>query len=196
MNQASSPQNSLLPEQTLTPLAETATVPGSSTGTGYRCYRHPATPTNLRCNRCGNPICPKCAVQTPVGFRCPDCVRVQQDKFYTGGKLDYVIAIVVALPLSLIAAYVFSFIITNIGFLAWIIAFLAAPPVGGLIAEAVRRAVGRRRSRHLNTVVLACLVGGVLPFIVLILLVGNIMGIIVPGILLFLGGGAIMARLR
>ena len=97
----------------------------------------PRDATSLRCNRCGNPICPRCAVRTPVGFRCPDCVRAQQDKFYTGGKLDYVIAVVVALPLSLIAGYVFTFIISNIGFLSWIIGFLAAPPVGGLIAEAV-----------------------------------------------------------
>ncbi len=158
------------------------------------CYRHPSTPTSLRCNRCGNPICPKCAVRTPVGFRCPDCVRVQQDKFYTGGKLDYLIAVAVALPLSLIAAYVFTFLIGNIGFLSWIIGFLVAPPVGGLIAEAVWRAVGRRRSRHLNTTVLVCLVVATLPFLALVLLSGSILAVIVPGIILFLGGGAIMAR--
>ena len=163
---------------------------------GLTCRRHPATPTNLRCNRCGNPICPRCAVQTPVGFRCPDCVRTQQDKFYTGNKLDYLVAVVVALPMSLIAGYVFAFLIAGIGFLSWIVAFLAAPPAGGLISEAVWRAVGRRRSRHLKSAVLACLIVGVLPFVTLILLAGNILGLIVPGILLFLGGGAIMARLR
>jgi branched-subunit amino acid transport protein len=160
------------------------------------CYRHPTTPTSLRCNRCGNPICPKCAVRTPVGFRCPECVRVQQNKFYTGGKLDYVIAVAVALPLSLIAAFVFSYLISGIGFLAWFIAFLAAPPAGGIIAEAVWRAVRRRRSRHLNLVVLACLVVATLPALALVLLAGNFLGVIVPGILLFLGGGAILARLR
>lgn len=160
------------------------------------CYRHPLTPTSLRCNRCSNPICPKCAVRTPVGFRCPDCVRVQQDKFYTGNKLDYVIAVAVALPLSLVAGAIFSFLIAGIGFLSWIIAFLAAPPAGGIIAEAVWRVVGRRRSRHLNWLVLGCLVVGVVPFVALVLLAGNFLGVIVPGILLFLGGGAILARLR
>ena len=54
------------------------------------CYRHPKIETNLRCNRCGRPICPKCAVRTPVGFRCPECVREQQNKYYTGGTMDYV----------------------------------------------------------------------------------------------------------
>jgi len=160
------------------------------------CYRHPNVKTSLRCNRCGNPICPKCAVRTPVGFRCPDCVRSQQDKFYTGGKLDYLLAVVVALPLSFIAAAIFTFLIGNIGFFSWIISFFAAPAVGGLIAEAVRRVVQRRRSRHLNLVVAGCLVLAVIPFAILMLISGNFLGLIVPGILLFLGVGAIMARLR
>ena len=160
------------------------------------CYRHPNVSTHLRCNQCGNPICAKCAVRTPVGFRCPDCVRAQQDKFYTGAKMDYVIAVAVALPLSLITAAVFTFIIARIGFFSWIISFFAAPAAGGLIAEAVRRAVGRRRSRHLNTVATACLVLAVAPFALWVLFTGNFLGLIVPGILLLLGGGAIMARLR
>jgi hypothetical protein len=160
------------------------------------CYRHPNVKTSLRCNRCGNPICPKCAIRTPVGFRCPDCVRSQQDKFYTGGKLDYLLAILVALPLSFIAAAVFTFLIANIGFFSWIISFFLAPAAGGLIAEAVRWAVKRRRSRRLNFVVAGCLVLAVVPFAILMLITGNFLGLIVPGILLFLGVGAIMTRLR
>jgi hypothetical protein len=160
------------------------------------CYRHPDVETSLRCNRCGKPICARCAVRTPVGFRCPDCVREQQKKFYTGHTVDYVIAVVVALPLSLIAGGIFSFIIARIGFFSWIISFLAAPVAGGIVAEAVRRAVGRRRSRYLGTVVAACFVLGVAPFALLMLLSGNWFGLIVPGILLFLGIGTIVARLR
>lgn len=170
--------------------------PHEETGTVTFCYRHPDTETGLRCNRCNKPICTKCAIRTDVGFRCPDCVRQQQDKFYTGGRLDYLIAIVIALPLSLIAAWVFTFIIAGIGFFSWIISFIAAPAAGGVIAEAVRRAVGRRRSRHLNSVVAACLVLGVAPFLLIMLLGGNWFRLIVPGILLFFGVGTIMARLR
>jgi hypothetical protein len=160
------------------------------------CYRHPDRQTSLRCNRCGKPICTKCAELTPVGYRCPDCVREQQNKFYTGGNLDYVIAVVVALPLSFIAGAVFTFIIAGLGFFSWIISFFAAPFTGGLIAEAVRRAVGRRRSRNLSTMVAACLVLGVAPFILFMLIRGNLYGLIPPGILLFFGVGTIVARLR
>ena len=160
------------------------------------CYRHPDTETALRCNRCSKPICAKCAELTDVGYRCPDCVREQQDKFYTGGSLDYVIAAVIAIPLSLIAGAVFTFIIGAFGFFSWIISFLAGPAIGGLISEAVRRAVGRRRSRHLSTVVAACLVLGVAPFLLMTLLRGNLFGLIAPGILLFTGVSAILYRLR
>lgn len=29
--------------------------------------------TRLRCSRCGKPICYDCMIESPVGFRCPDC---------------------------------------------------------------------------------------------------------------------------
>ena len=35
------------------------------------CPRH-NTPTRLTCVECSTPICPKCAIRTPVGFKCPD----------------------------------------------------------------------------------------------------------------------------
>ncbi len=160
------------------------------------CYRHPKTETSLRCNRCSRPICAKCAVRTPVGFRCPECVHEQQNKYYTGGALDYVIAVVVAMPLSLIAAAIFAFLIGGFGFFSWLISFFAAPAAGGIIAEAVRWAVGRRRSRNLNLVVAGCLVLGVIPFILALFFMRDFYGLVAPGILLFLGVGTIVARLR
>lgn len=170
------------------------------------CYRHPTTPTSLRCYRCNQPICARCAVRTPVGFSCPDCVRSHQDKFYSGSWLDYLIAIGVALPLSTLTAAIFSLVIAGIPFLSWILAFMIAPAAGGLIAETVRRAVGRRRARYLGLVVVGCLAMATLPFLTLMAVGGNLFGLIVPGrnllglvtpaLLIFLGGGAILARLR
>lgn len=37
------------------------------------CKRHSSVETGLLCGRCETPICPKCAVFTDVGARCPDC---------------------------------------------------------------------------------------------------------------------------
>ncbi len=36
------------------------------------CARHPSTPTRLTCVECDTPMCPRCAIRTPVGFKCPD----------------------------------------------------------------------------------------------------------------------------
>jgi hypothetical protein len=166
-----------------------------STGLGY-CYRHPTVETGLRCNRCNKFICPKCAQRSPVGFRCPDCVRELEDKYYSGTNTDYIIATVIALPLSLIAASLFSLILGGIGFLTLIIGFVATPVVTGVIAEAVRWGVGKRRSRYLRHVVIACLVLGTIPSILLTILAGGFYGLIAPAIFLFVGIATISARLR
>jgi hypothetical protein len=42
-----------------------------------QCTYHPNVRTRLRCSKCGTPICPRCAVETPVGYRCPDCAAVR-----------------------------------------------------------------------------------------------------------------------
>jgi MFS family permease len=119
------------------------------------CVNHPKTETRLRCNRCGNPICPKCAVRTPVGFRCKQCISGQQAIFYSATPLDYLIAVFIGLVASTIAA----FIISVVGFF---FAFFLAPAAGGIIAEVVRWATGRRRGRRMWLVVSACIVAGAL----------------------------------
>lgn len=160
------------------------------------CYRHPQVETGLRCNRCNKPICPKCAHRTPVGFRCPDCIREQEDKYYSGNASDYVIAAVVAFPLSLIAAALFTFVLGGLGFWVIFIGFFVAPAVAGFIAEVVRWAVKRRRSRYLGRIVAACLILGTAPFLLLILFSGAFYGLIGPAIFLFLGTTTVLARLR
>ena len=160
------------------------------------CYRHPDVETGLRCNRCGKPICPQCARRTPVGFRCPDCIREQEDKYYSGGNMDYVIAAVIGFPLSLIAAGLFTFVLNGFGFFMILIAFFLAPAVGGIIAEAVRWGVGRRRSRYLRHVVVGCIILASAPFLLLMLLSGNLYGLIGPGLFVFLASSTVVARLR
>ena len=106
------------------------------------CANHPNVETMLRCNRCGKPICTRCAVQTPVGYRCKQCVGQQQAVFYRR-RLDYVIGGRIALVLGGIAGY----LMTLLG--AWFFALILGPTIGIGIAEVVRLAVRRRRSRYL-----------------------------------------------
>lgn len=105
------------------------------------CANHPQTETALRCNRCNKPICARCVVRTPVGYRCRECVRGQQQVFETALWYDYVVAAVIALPLALLGA-------AFLGRLGFFVIFLA-PMAGGITAEIIRAAVRRRRGRYL-----------------------------------------------
>jgi hypothetical protein len=168
------------------------------------CVNHPRTETYLRCNRCGKPICPKCAVQTPVGYRCRDCVNVQQRIFYADFRpVHYLIAAAVGLPLALLAGW----LIPNLGWYAIIL----GPLAGGGIAEAVRWAIQRRRGQYVWLVVCACIVVGTLPWLLVSLLflagsalssqmsrnvTGGLMGLVWYGVYLLTAVGAAYARLR
>ncbi|KPL83430.1 hypothetical protein SE15_07065 [Thermanaerothrix daxensis] len=117
------------------------------------CVNHPDRETLLRCNRCERPICPECAVLTPTGYRCKDCVRNQQKVFDTAQWFDY--------PLAVIIAGVLSFLGSLIANLLGFFTLFVAPVAGVIIAEAVREATRRRRSRWLyRAATLAAVIGG------------------------------------
>jgi hypothetical protein len=127
------------------------------------CVNHPDVETYLRCNKCDQPICPKCAVQTAVGYRCRNCIKVQQKIFYADFRpIYYIVVALVALPLSLVA----GILIPTVG---WFIFFLS-PAAGVGIAEVSRLAIRRRRGRYTWVVVCACIILGGLPMILLQLL--------------------------
>ncbi len=48
------------------------------------CYRHSGREANIRCQRCGRPICPDCMRDAAVGFQCPDCVKDGAKSMRTG----------------------------------------------------------------------------------------------------------------
>jgi hypothetical protein len=152
------------------------------------CANHPSVETMLRCNRCGKPICTRCAVQTPVGYRCKQCVGQQQATFFSGGPADYVIGGAIALVLGGIAAY----LITLLG--AWFFALILGPTVGIGIAEAVRLAVRRRRSRYLWAVAAGAMIVGALP--ALLVALSSLWAMASLGLYLVLAVGAVTARLR
>jgi len=112
----------------------------AAAGQPLYCIDHPETQTNLRCNRCGAPVCTSCIVRTPVGFRCKACIRAQQSSFFTAHWYDYVIALGVSTILSIPAGALASLA-------GWWFAMIVSPIAGGLIGGLVHRAVGRRRGK-------------------------------------------------
>jgi hypothetical protein len=159
------------------------------------CTNHPTVETTLRCKTCDRPICPKCAVRTPTGYSCKDCVRQQQRIFHTARWYDYPLAFVVAAFLSFLAALLAALIGTLAGFLAWFVLLAAVPTAGVLIAEAVRLATRRHRARSLFLTAAAGVVVGALLAALPNLLLFNLLGIIFQGIYVFLATPLVYGRL-
>jgi hypothetical protein len=137
------------------------------TQTTLYCANHPSVETSLRCNNCEKPICPKCAVLTPTGYRCRECVRSQQKVFNTATWFDYPLAFIIAAILSYIGSFLVSFV-------SFFVIFVA-PIAGMVIAEAVRFVIRRRRSKSLFITAAAGAALGSLP-LWLPLLFGLLMG--------------------
>jgi hypothetical protein len=121
------------------------------------CYVHPDRETYLRCNRCDQPICTACAVLTPTGYRCKNCVRGQLKVFDTATLIDYPVAIGIAA----IMAFMGSAAASVMGFFTIFI----APVFGVLIAGTVRWAVRKRRSPLLYRLTAVGAFAGALPLL-------------------------------
>lgn len=119
------------------------------------CARHQAIETTLKCSKCETPICPKCAVLTPVGYRCPDC---GQEKSATqggpwlrqlfcgvlGGTSGFLIAYF--LPMKLAILMIFAAIL-----------------IGNLTGQIIWILLGRRSSAFAGSITaLGFLMGGTL----------------------------------
>lgn len=153
------------------------------------CANHPTRRTHLRCNKCGKPICSSCAQPTPVGYRCPQCIREHQDIYYTARPLDYLMVILVTVPLSLLGGW----LAMRLGFFT---IFLGAG-AGTLIGRIAFRVAGRRRGRGMPQLVAAIVViGGVLPALPLLLFGGINFRLLWSGVYIFTATGAAYYQMR
>ena len=160
------------------------------------CYRHSSRETTLRCNTCDNYICPSCAVHTPTGYKCKDCIRDRNRDFNraytTANWYDYIIAPLVAGFLGFIGTLIAS----EIGFFIFFLLILG-PIAGTYIAKAVQWAVQKRRSKYLPYIATAgVIVGGLLTQISTlryIILTGELYwlsSLLWPAIFIILAAGA------
>lgn len=158
------------------------------------CYVHPNRETSLRCNNCNRPICASCAIRTPTGYRCRECVRERQKTFETSEWYDYVLGFIVAAILSAIAAFLVT-LIGGIGFFGWFLIAAGAPTAAVAIAEGVRAVTKRRRSRQLFITVAVGVVLGALPVILFQVLTQNFFGIVFQIIYLIIATPVVYTRL-
>jgi hypothetical protein len=147
------------------------------TPTSLYCSNHPDVETSLRCNNCNKPVCPKCVVRTPTGYRCKQCVQGQQKVFETANWYDYPVAFFTAALLSFLGSWLVSYM----GF----ITLFVAPIAGTIIGEIVRWLIRRRRSKLLFQIAAGAAALGSLPLIFLFFF-GGLLGYEITGTLLSL----------
>jgi len=112
-----------------------------------RCAVHPQTETNLRCGKCGQPICPKCVVQTPVGARCPECAAMKRLPVYEVSVLLYARAVAAGLISASVLGTIWPFIPSL--YILWL---LIGVGIGYAIGEVVSFSVNRKRGLGLQAI--------------------------------------------
>ena len=162
--------------------------------TNTYCYAHPNRETSLRCKRCERYMCPSCSVRTPTGYVCRECVKAHQKSFDTAEWYDYALGFATAALLSGIAAFLVT-LIGGIGFFGWFLIAAGAPVAGTAIAESVRFATRRHRSKNLFITVAVGVVIGALPIALIQLLSMNLFGILFQAIYLVIAVPIVYTRL-
>ena len=119
------------------------------------CYRHPDRETWVRCGRCDQPICTRCAMQGPVGLRCKTCGKPSRDALASLKANQVAIGLAVAGGLGAVVGYFGA----QFGFFMIVIGFFA----GTIIAEALDRTIGIKRGpRILAIAITGIVIGGLL----------------------------------
>ncbi|CCF83781.1 B-box zinc finger protein [Nitrolancea hollandica] len=119
-----------------------------------QCTYHPNVRTRLRCSKCGTPICPRCAVETPVGFRCPECAAIRGLPTYRTSTGSLLKAVLIGLGVALATGALWGF------FPAW--KFYAALVLGFGVAEGIAWAADDKRGADLQAIGMGCVLLGLL----------------------------------
>ena len=132
-----------------------------------QCARHPNVETELSCGRCETPICPRCAVFTDVGARCPACAPARKLPQFEIGPLYFLRGAATALAAGAGLGAVWGVLLPGrMGFFGLLLGAL----LGYLIAEAVGAATNRKSGTPLQVVA----AGGVIAaYLVHNLVAGN-----------------------
>ena len=111
------------------------------------CVNHPRRETALRCGKCGDFICSRCMVSTPVGVRCRTCAQLRRLPQFDVGPVLLARAGSAGLFVSAVCWFLISF--------AFYLRFFLAILVGFAVGETMSKLARRRVSRSLEIVAVA-----------------------------------------
>ncbi len=115
-----------------------------------QCKRHPSVETNLFCGKCGDPICPKCMVETLVGARCPTCAHLKRVPTYRVSTQYYLRAIGAAIGLAAACGVAWGFLRLFVPF--FFLNILIGAAAGFAIGEGISLATNRKAGTGLAVI--------------------------------------------
>lgn len=115
------------------------------------CANHPSVATNVRCSKCGKPICTSCMIETPVGLRCRECAQLRRLPTYEVSHQQYLKATGTAAGLGLALGVGWIFL-RGFPFLGGYLSFFIALAVGYVMGEVISLSVNRKRGLGLQVV--------------------------------------------
>lgn len=126
------------------------------------CARH-RVETNIACSRCGDPICPKCMVYTPVGNKCEGCAsiggpemfKVERNDIAMGAAIGGIAAIGIGITAGLLAwvMWIMPFLQGAPATIWWIAIAVLNGAGAYTVGEALRRIVGLKYANSLRILV-------------------------------------------
>jgi hypothetical protein len=132
-----------------------------------QCARHHKVETELTCGRCETPICPRCAVFTDVGARCPTCAPARKLPQFEVGFFFLLRGASAALAAGAALGGVWGALLPGgIGFLGLIL----AAALGYAIGEAVSAATNRKAGTTLQVIAAG---GALVAYLVRNLVIGD-----------------------
>lgn len=160
-----------------------------------KCATHPDVETNLRCGKCGKPICPMCLVQTPVGARCRDCAKVSRLPTFNMAPAYFLRAVGAALGMAVVIGLAWGYVISLFSFVY--LNLIIAGGIGYAIGEVTSLAVNRKRGTWLAVIGSIGVVG---CYLVAIFTFGEVprvgLGIVLDIVGVAIGISGAVARLR
>ena len=130
------------------------------------CVNHPRRETVLRCGKCGDFICTRCMVTTPVGVRCRSCAQLRRLPQFDVGPLLLARSGLAGLAVSIVCWV----LISGVPFLRYFLAIV----VGAAVGETMSRLARQRTSRALEVLAVADVLAGLV--LVEVVRTGTLMG--------------------
>lgn len=110
------------------------------------CYTHKNTETRLSCNNCGKLICPKCMINSAVGYKCKECADKSTSHIEKVNLKEFILAFLSGFAVAVITGFIWNFLNTYGLFVDLLVAYI----VGFCISRAITKVIGTKISKRIQ----------------------------------------------